>query len=124
METISQEDAEKLVSRHLEIFCEPDRARRERAMPAVYTADLLFADPHHQGVGQEAYGDAADALHASLPGFSLSATGPLDVHHDLARFEWALSGRQGIAATGIDVIRFRSGQIAEVSIFIDPPARR
>ncbi|MBK5265059.1 MAG: nuclear transport factor 2 family protein [Alphaproteobacteria bacterium] len=118
---IAPEHAAALIARHLELFNEPDRAKREQAMAAVYTADLLFTDPHHQSVGYQGYGDAADGLHARFRGLTLRKEGAIDIQYDLARFGWRLTSPEGPEIHGIDVIRFRDGLIAEVAIFIDPP---
>lgn len=120
-ETIAPDKAAALVARHLDLFNEQDRAKREQGMAAVYATDLRFTDPHHQSVGYEGYGDAADALHARFRGFKLTKEGVADVHHDLARFGWRLTSPEGPEIHGIDVIRFRDGLIADVAIFIDPP---
>jgi len=121
MEAIAPDRAAALVERHLQLFNEPDRVKREQAMPEVYTADLLFTDPHYRSVGYQGYCDAADAVHARFPGFTIRDHDGMDVHHDLARFGWTLNAPETPPLQGIDVIRFRDDLIAEIAIFIDSP---
>lgn len=113
-----------VIARMIDAFNERNGARRRSLIEKVFTPDCAYTDPNDEVQGH----DALDALFERIQGqappelrFSLS--GPVDAHHQQARFTWQYgpTGGNDAVATGGDVAVFRDGRIHRVYAFFDKP---
>jgi hypothetical protein len=97
---------ETTVDAYLQTWNETDPAKRAALIEQALGADLWFRDPFLEADGLEAYDGMIAAVQAQFPGLVMRRTSPIDAHHDLVRFNWAL-GAPGEAPTfaGVDVAK-------------------
>jgi SnoaL-like domain len=84
-------------------------------------ADVRYTDPLGDAQGPEALDATIDAVQAQFAGFQFVLSGPVDAHHDQARFSWEL-GPAGSPApiAGFDVVTTDdAGRISRVLGFLD-----
>ena len=100
-------DIEATVDTYLATWNETDPAKRGELIEASMAADLWFRDPFLEADGLEAYDNVIAAVQAQFPGLVMRRTSPVDGHHDLVRFNWAL-GAPGAEPTfaGLDVAKY------------------
>ena len=69
----------------------------------VWAESGTYSDPQSDVRGRAALGGLIDAVNAQFPpGIEIRRTSAVDVHHNVARFAWTLSG-EGISIEGIDI---------------------
>ena len=115
----------RLMERNLlEVFGQPDSARRAVAIAEIYTASCTFFEAGERIVGHQALNARIERILLEAPGFVFRATGPAEVNHDLGRLQWHL-GPAGAppVVTGMDVAIFEHGRIRALYTFLDKPAR-
>ena len=107
----------------LEIFGQPDSARRAIAIAEIYTANCTFFEAGERIVGREALNAKVERILREAPGFVFRATAPAEVNHDLGRLQWHL-GPAGAppVVTGMDIAIFEHGRIRALYTFLDKPA--
>ena len=87
----------------------------------LYTADARYIDPLAAAEGREAISAMIGAVQEQFPGFVFRLAGPVDGHHNQARFGWEL-GPAGAEApiVGFDVaVNDDAGRIQTVLGFLD-----
>ncbi len=110
----------ELVSRYLEAFNETDPERRRELLKALYTSDCTYTDPHVDLQGTEQIGGFIEQTQGRFPGFTFTLGGPVDAHHDQARFQWhAGTATRPDTYVGFDVIVTEDGRIRNVYGFTD-----
>jgi hypothetical protein len=114
------QNAQTLVTQYLEAFNETDSERRRELLEALYTADCTYTDPHVDLSGAEQIDAFIEQTQARFPGFTFTLGGPIDAHHNQARFQW----HAGPAETpktyvGFDVIVTEDDRIRNVYGFAD-----
>lgn len=110
-----------LVTNYLACWNETDPAARQALLEQHWAADACYVDPLADVTGHEALDAVIAAVQAQFPGFVFTPAGPVDAHHDVARFTWGL-GPDGAEplVVGFDVVRTDSqGRIAYVLGFLD-----
>ena len=114
------QDAQTLVTRYLEAFNETDADRRRELLEALYTRDCTYTDPHVELEGAEQIDGFIEQTQARFPGAAFTLGGPIDAHHNQARFQWH-AGRADApdAYVGFDVIVAEDGRIRNVYGFMD-----
>ena len=97
---------ETTVDAYLESWNETDPAKRAALIQQSLGADLWYRDPMLEADGLEAYDAMIAAVQAQFPGLVMRRTSPVDTHHDLVRFNWALGapGQDPVFA-GLDVAK-------------------
>ncbi len=110
-----------IAERYLEAFNETDPAARRRLLEEIYTSNATYTDPHVDLAGPEAIDGFIAQTQERFPGFEFRLEGPVDAHHDQARFQWQ-AGPAGEPAlyAGFDVIVTRDERIDSVYGFADP----
>lgn len=97
---------EDAVARYFEAWnAGPDAVAK--AVAAAWTEDGGYTDPLADVRGHERIAAVIVAAHEQFPGFSFRLAGPVDGHHDTARFSWELvsDAEEGLApVAGFDVI--------------------
>ena len=114
-------DVDNLVQRYLAAWNETDPDRRRATIEEVFTTDVRYVDPLAAVEGRAALDGLIGAVHAQFPGFVFSPGGPVDAHHDQARFTWHLgpAGQEPVVI-GFDVAELGAdGRIRTVLGFID-----
>jgi hypothetical protein len=114
------QDAQMLVTRYLETFNETDADRRQELLGALYAPDCTYTDPHVDLHGPEQIEAFIEQTHERFPGVRFALGGPIDAHHNQARFQWhAGPADTPDAFIGFDVIVAEDGRIQNVYGFMD-----
>ena len=116
------EDTATQVQRYIAAWNETEPQTRRRAVTALFTEDARYVDPLVDAAGREAITATIAAVQQQFPGFVFRLTGPVDAHHDQARFSWELgpAGQPEAPIAGFDVaVRDGSGQLRSVLGFLD-----
>jgi len=112
---------DELAQRYIDTWNETDASARRTAVDQLYTEDARYVDPMAVADGREAIASMIGAVQQQFPEFSFRLAGPVDGHHNQARFGWEL-GPAGSPApiVGFDVaVSDDSGRIKTVLGFLD-----
>ena len=112
---------DELAQRYIDTWNEMDPAARRAAVERLYTEDAHYIDPLAAAEGHDAIAAMIGAVQDQFPGFVFRLAGPVDGHHNQARFGWEL-GPAGAEApiVGFDVaVIDDSGRIQTVLGFLD-----
>ncbi len=110
-----------LARRYIDAWNETDPAARHKAVADLYSEDASYVDPMASATGHQEIAGVIGAVQGRFPGFCFRLAGPVDGHHDQARFTWEL-GPEGQAApiAGFDaVVIDGDGRIRTVLGFLD-----
>jgi hypothetical protein len=111
-----------LAQRYIAAWNETDPDARSSAVAALYAEDARYVDPLVDVAGREAIAAAIGAVQQQFPGFVFRLAGPVDAHHDQARFAWELGpdGAPDAPIAGFDVaVRDSAGRLSSVFGFLD-----
>nr|WP_284231006.1 nuclear transport factor 2 family protein [Mycolicibacterium sp. TUM20983] len=110
-----------MAQHYIDAWNETDAAARRAAVDALYSADARYSDPMAVAEGREAIASTIEAVQGQFPGFVFRLAGPVDGHHDQARFSWKLGpAGQEAPIVGFDVaVTDTAGQIHTVLGFLD-----
>ncbi|QSQ17502.1 nuclear transport factor 2 family protein [Myxococcus landrumensis] len=112
---------EAIVQRYLATFNETDEARRGAALRELYTEDCAYTDPLVAATGTEAISGFIGGIQKQYPGLVFTLAGPVDAHHDQARFTWhaGMPGGDKPLVMGFDVVALSNGRIRQVFGFLN-----
>ncbi|WP_040778405.1 nuclear transport factor 2 family protein [Nocardia pneumoniae] len=113
---------QEAVDRYIAAWNATDEEARLKAVAAAWTEDGAYTDPLADVSGHDQLAAAIGGVQAQFPGFEFRLLGPVDGHHDIARFSWELvSVADGSApVAGSDVITLAADdRIASVHGFLD-----
>lgn len=114
------QDAQKLVTTYLETFNETDGDRRRGLLEALYAPECTYTDPQVDLHGPEQIDGFIEQTQQRFPGVTFTLGGPIDAHHDQARFQWHAGPAEAPDAfIGFDVIVAEDGRIRSVYGFMD-----
>jgi len=106
-----------LVDSYLETWNETDPAGRRKAIDELWAPDGVYTDPMVVAAGRDQIDATIGAVQAQFPGLAFTLHGPVDAHHDTARFSWSLGDE---LVVGFDVLAVDAGgQISKVYGFLD-----
>lgn len=111
----------ELIERYLATWNEQHPGRRRAAIDEIWTADARYVDPLVVADGRDAIDTTIAGVQQQFSGLSFRLAGPVDAHHDLARFTWELApeGAEAIAI-GLDVaVLSEDGRLRAVHGFLD-----
>ncbi|MEU8615828.1 nuclear transport factor 2 family protein [Actinoplanes sp. NPDC048791] len=114
-------DFDIVVQRYLAAWNETDPQSRRAAIEEAFTADIRYVDPLAAVEGHAALDGLIGAVQAQFPGWAFTPGGPVDAHHEQARFTWHLgpAGEKPVVI-GFDVAELGAdGRIRTVLGFID-----
>lgn len=113
-------DIQQLVEQYIAVWNETDPAARRRGIGAVFAADARYTDPLADVTGPDALDAVIGAVQAQFPGLVFTL-GPVDTHHDIARFTWELGPAGGESlVVGFDVLAAGDdGLVRRVLGFLD-----
>jgi hypothetical protein len=114
-------DFTTLAERYIAAWNETDAQARRRAVEELYTEDARYVDPLVEAAGREGIAATIGAVQAQFPGFVFRLAGPVDGHHEQARFSWELGPADGPAPiAGFDVaVTDGDGRLRTVLGFLD-----
>jgi SnoaL-like protein len=115
-------DFDTLAQRYIAAWNETDADARSAAVAALYAEDARYTDPLVDAEGREAIAATIGAVQQQFPGFAFRLAGPVDAHHDQARFTWELGpvGAPEAPIAGFDVaVRDADGRLRSVLGFLD-----
>lgn len=112
---------ETLVQRYIDAWNETDPQARRALVERLYTPDAGYTDPLVDARGREQIDATIGAVQQQFAGLVFSLAGPVDSHHDTARFQWHLGapGADEPLVIGFDVAVARDGQLHQVYGFLD-----
>ena len=106
---------QEIAERYIAPFNETDAERRSNLLRELYTTESTYTDPHVDLRGLEAIGDFIAQTQQRFPGVTFRLRGPVDAHHNQARFQWqAGPADQPDQFIGFDVIVTNDGRIKSV----------
>ncbi len=110
-----------LAERYLASWNETDPTARRALVGELWAPDGRYTDPLVSVVGPDAVDATLGAVQGQFAGLVFSLRGPVDAHHDIARFTWELGPEGGEAlVVGFDVlVADADGRIAGVHGFLD-----
>ncbi|WP_433893927.1 nuclear transport factor 2 family protein [Streptomyces sp. CA-111067] len=113
-------DVQYLVQRYIAVWNETDPAARRRQIDEVFAADARYTDPLADVRGRDALDAVIGAVQGQFAGLVFTL-GPVDAHHDLARFTWELGPAGGESlVVGFDVaVIGDDGLVSAVHGFLD-----
>jgi len=110
-----------LIERYLQIWNTTEAGERRQAIEQVWSGQATYTDPLVSATGHEEIDAVIAAVQAQFPGYEFRLAGPVDAHHDQARFGWELAqpGAEALVV-GFDVAtRDADGRIDTVLGFLD-----
>jgi len=110
----------KVIDRYIESWNETDPAARRALIDEAWAEHGRYTDPLAVAEGRAAIDATIAAVQGQFPGLRFSA-GPVDAHHDIARFTWTLAADDAEPLViGFDVaVLDESGRIAAIHGFLD-----
>jgi hypothetical protein len=114
------QDVQTIVTRYIDSFNETDADRRRALLESLYTAECTYTDPQVDLVGTDQINGFIGQTQEHFPGLTFTLGGPIDAHHNQARFQWhAGPAAAPDAIVGFDVIVMEDDRIRHVYGFID-----
>ncbi len=95
-------DFEQLAERYIATWNETDPTKRRKLVDEVWAPDGRYVDPLSMAEGRDAIDATIAVVQGQFPDLKFSLAGPVDTHHDQARFELGARSRRW---------RFGSGRI-------------
>jgi len=116
-----QTDLNTIAQRYIEVWNETDAASRRAKIDALYTADAGYTDPLVDAQGRDQIDATIGAVQQQFAGLVFSLAGPVDAHHDTARFQWHLGapGAEEPLVIGFDVAVTEGDRLHRVYGFLD-----
>jgi hypothetical protein len=114
-------DVNIVIDRYINMWNETDSSRRRDLIAQTWTDDASYIDPLVVAEGPDAIDATVAAVQTQFPGFAFRLAGPVDAHHNLARFSWELAPNGGEAiVVGFDVaVLSEDGRLRDVHGFLD-----
>ena len=113
-------DHQTLIDRYIATWNETDPLARRSAIDGLWAEDGSYTDPIAVAEGRAAIDATIAAVQAQFPGLVLRLGGPVDGHHNLARFTWHLGPADGEPIViGFDVAVLAGDRIESVHGFLD-----
>lgn len=98
---------------------EYDPLKLRQLVEAALTPDVAFTDPHYKIVGIDAFIDQVYEFRAREGRVRLVPTSGVDMHHDRARYSWAVMRQDGSRFDGFDAVQvdLEQGKICRIDGF-------
>jgi hypothetical protein len=114
-------DFTQLAETYIAAWNETDPSARRALIEEIWPEDGRYVDPLADVTGRDQFAAVIAAAQAQFAGMTFRLAGPVDAHHDQARFTWEL-GPDGAdpVVIGFDVgLRDADGRLALVLGFLD-----
>jgi SnoaL-like domain len=113
-------DFTKLAEQYIATWNETDPAARRALIDETWAKDGQYIDPLAEVAGRDQIDAVIAAAQAQFAGMTFRLAGPVDAHHDQARFTWELGPDGTALVVGFDVAkRDADGRLALVLGFLD-----
>jgi ketosteroid isomerase-like protein len=111
----------EIIKRYLDAWNETDASVRRELVASLWAADGSYTDPLADVRGPDAIAGLIGAAQQQFAGLVFTLGGPVDGHHNQARFTWHLGPDGGEPVViGFDVVVLdEDGRIASVHGFLD-----
>lgn len=83
-------DLAHVVDRYIAIWNESDSGRRHDLIAQTWSEDASYIDPLVIAEGHDAIEATIAGARAQFPGLEFRLLGPVEAHHNVARFTWEL----------------------------------
>lgn len=108
-----------IAQQYIDSWNETDPGKRRLLVEEVYAGDASYTDPLGAVAGHTAIDQLLGAVQQQFAGLQFTL-GPVDGHHDIARFTWSLGHpAEEPLVVGFDVIVVADGKIKQVLGFLD-----
>jgi hypothetical protein len=110
-----------LAEKYIAAWNETDPSVRRALIEEIWAEDSRYVDPLAEVTGRDQLDALIAAAQAQFAGMTFRLLGPVDAHHDQARFTWHLAppGADEPIVIGFDVAVTDNGRLREVFGFID-----
>lgn len=111
----------KLIDQYIESWNERDGIRRRKLLAEIWAEDGEYVDPLGEARGAAAIDATIAGAQGQFPGFVFRLAGPVDTHHDIARFTWELgpAGGDAIVVGSDTAVLSGDGRLQQVYGFLD-----
>ena len=112
---------QEIAERYIASWNETDPQRRRELIDGLWSEDASYTDPLADAHGRAEIDGLIGAVQGQFPGLVFTLAGPVDAHHQQARFSWALgpAGSEPVVV-GFDVaVTTQDGRLATVLGFLD-----
>jgi hypothetical protein len=112
---------QEIVERYIASWNETDPERRRKLVDELWADRASYTDPLAEAHGRDAIDALIAAAQAQFPGFVFTLAGPVDAHHNQARFTWGLGpAHDEPVVIGFDVaVAAEDGRLETVLGFLD-----
>ncbi len=112
---------QEIVQRYIASWNETDPERRRKLVGELWADQASYIDPLAEAHGQDEIDAVIAAAQAQFPGFVFTLNGPVDGHHQQARFTWDLGPADAEpVVSGFDVaVMTEDGRLRIVLGFLD-----
>ena len=112
---------QEIVQRYIASWNETNPERRRKLVGELWADQASYIDPLAEAHGQDEIDAVIAAAQAQFPGFVFTLNGPVDAHHQQARFTWDLGPADAEpVASGFDVaVMTEDGRLRIVLGFLD-----
>jgi hypothetical protein len=99
-----------------------DPAAMRALVEAAVAPDIEFVDPHNDIRGIEPFIAMVQAFQSKYPDVRIAPASGIDLHHDRARYSWALIWPDGRRFDGFDAVQLdmAQGKVRRVDGFFGP----
>ena len=114
-------DFDAIADAYIDMWNETDTTARKARIEQLFAPDGRYTDPLADVTGHDQIDAMINAVQQQFPGMHFTLVGPVDAHHQQARFGWALgpSGAESLI-DGFDVLeRDDDGRVTLVLGFLD-----
>jgi hypothetical protein len=114
-------DYQDLATRYIAMWNETDADVRAKLVAELCADEARYVDPAAVAEGGQAIAATIGAVQERFAGWTFRLAGPVDGHHDQARFSWTF-GPEGVQAPveGFDVVvADDAGKLVAVCGFLD-----
>lgn len=119
-------DFDDIARRYIDAWNETDPSARREKVTALWAPGGTYTDPLADVAGHDGIDGFIGAAQQQLAGFEFRLLGPVDAHHDQARFRWeagpagALDSGDAAPVVGFDVVvADADGRLERVHGFLD-----
>ena len=113
-------DFTTLAQQYIAAWNETDPQARRALIDEIWSSDGRYVDPLAEVSGRDQFDAVIAAAQAQFAGMTFRLAGPVDAHHDQARFTWELGPDGTALVVGFDVARLDAdGRLALVLGFLD-----
>ncbi|WP_018720559.1 nuclear transport factor 2 family protein [Salinispora fenicalii] len=115
-------DLANTIKRYIDMWNETDATRLAEEVRSTCAENVIYTDPKDHLTGHEAVNALIRSAREQLTGMTFALAGPVDTHHNIARFTWHLvpAGATEPVATGFQVVTADDdGRLSGVYGFLD-----